>query len=292
MDSKNEVKKASEIYFNIETLKNINENHLQKKFDYQKTHRIQYYKIFIITTGIGQHIIDFKKYNFSTGSFMFIAKNQVQSFDFKPGNSGYMITFSENYLKESIKINEGLNQSWIFNFHFNKPSVQLVAKEQEYFTTITDRIFQEFNNKNTSNKIIQALLNLLLLNSERIKKDELLNCSNTEYCNIFFKFKNYIETNFHKTRNAKVCAQELNISYKHLNNICKKLIKKTAKQFIDDFIILEAKRCLLSSNDTVKSISEHTGFDESTNFIKYFKKYTKISPAKFRNQIFSISSNS
>jgi len=283
----NKNKHQSNSYFEIKTLKEINDNHIHNKFNYEKTHRTNYYKIFIITTGIGQHIIDFKKYNFSTGSFIFIAKNQVQSYDFKPGNSGYIITFSEEFLNESINTKKHLKQSWIYNFHFKKPSIQVVAREQEYFSNITERIFLEFHRKDKSNEIIQALLNLLLLNSERIKKEELLNCSNTEYCNIFFKFKNYIETNFHETRNAKVCANILNISYKHLNNICKKIINKTAKQFIDDFIFLEAKRCLLSSDVSIKSISEHVGFDQATNFIKYFKKHTKLSPAKFRENFSS-----
>lgn len=286
MIDKNNNQTKPDLYFDIKSLKNINESHLSKKFNFEKPHRTSYYKIFIISTGIGQHIIDFNKYNFSTGTFMFIAKNQVQSFDFKPGNSGYMITFSEDFLKETINLKRNLNENWLFNFHFKKPNIQVVAKEQEYFMTITERIFLEFNRKDKNNEIIQALLNLLLLNSERIKKEELSRCSNTEYCNIFLNFKNYIESNFQKTRNAKECAENLNISYKHLNNICKKIINKTAKQFIDDFIMLEAKRCLISSKKSIKFVSEHLGFDEPTNFIKYFKKQTKLSPVKFRNKYF------
>ncbi len=276
--------KSHNSYFDIKTLKEINDSYLENKFDYQKPHRANYYKIFVITSGIGQHIIDLKKHNFRTGNFIFISKKQIHSYDFKPGNSGYIITFSEQYLIETVRSEKHLSDMWLFNYHFKKPVVQVVAKEQEYFVTIIERIFHEFNNKKGNREIIQTLLNLLLLNSERIKKEELRECSNEEYCNIFFNFKNYVENNFHKTRNAKVCAEELNISYKHLNNICKKLINKTAKQFIDDFIILETKRFLLSSEMSIKGISEQVGFDEPTNFIKYFKKHTNISPAKFRNK--------
>jgi len=281
--------KSHNSYFDIKTLKEINDSYLDNKFDYQKPHRANFYKIFVITSGIGQHIIDFKKHNFRTGNFIFISKKQIQSYDFKPGNSGYIITFSEQYLKEVVRVKKQLSDMWLFNYHFKSPIVQVVAKEQEYFVTIIERIFQEFKNKKSDHEIIQTLLNLLLLNSERIKKEELRECSNNEYRNIFFNFKNYVENNFFKTRNAKVCAKELNVSYKHLNNICKKLINKTAKQFIDDFIILEAKRCLLSSEMSINRISEQVGFDEATNFIKYFKKHTNISPARFRNKYLLIS---
>ncbi len=276
----------SDHYFNIVTLKSISEINENKTFNFQKAHRVKYYKILIITNGIGQHNIDFKKHDFSTGIFVFTAKNQVQSYDFKPGNSGYIITFSESFLNETIRTHKGLSKTWLYNFHFNKPTVQVVAKEQEYFVTLTERIFQEFNKKDglVDDEIIQALLNLLLLNSERIKKEELLKSSNLDYCNIFFSFKNLVETKYSATRNATYYADELKISYKHLNNICKQFIKKTAKQFIDDFIVLEAKRCLLTSNMSVKEITKHTGFDESTNFVKYFKKHTKLSPVQFRNR--------
>lgn len=276
----------SDNYFNIVTLKSISEMNEQRSFNFQNSHRVKYYKILVITNGIGQHKIDFKKYDFSTGIFMFIAKNQVQSYDFKPGNDGYIITFSESYLKETIKTKKNLSETCLYNFHYNKPTVQVVAKEQEYFVTLTERIFQEFNRKGNSvnNEIIQTLLNLLLLNSERIKQDELIKSSNLDYSNIFFNFKNLVETQYSKTRNATYFANKLQISYKHLNNICKQFINKTAKQFIDDFVILEAKRCLLASEMSVKEITEHTGFDEPTNFVKYFKKHTKLSPVQFRNK--------
>jgi len=278
--------KLSDIYFNITTLKSISAKSDKKTFDFQKSHRVKYYKILIITNGIGYHNIDFKKYNFSTGIFIFTAKNQVQSYDFKPGNDGYIISFSESYLKETINQKENLSNTWLYNFHYNKPTIQVVAKEQEYFTILTERIFKEYNKKDgvVDNEIIQALLNLLLLNSERIKKKELLCSSNLDYCNIFFNFKNLVEAQYSKTRNATYYANELKISYKHLNNVCKQFINKTAKQFIDNFIILEAKRCLLSSNMSVKEITKTTGFDEPTNFIKYFKKHTKLSPVQFRNK--------
>ncbi len=49
-------------------------------------------------------------------------------------------------------------------------------------------------------------------------------------------------------RNADYYAEQLNITYKHLNVVCKAIVKSTAKQYIDDFVILEAKRNLINSS--------------------------------------------
>lgn len=77
----------------------------------------------------------------------------------------------------------------------------------------------------------------------------------------------------------------LQISYKHLNNIVKKCTNKTAKEFIDDFVILEIKRFLCSTSLSVKEIAFKCGFDEQTNFLKYFKKLANDTPSNFRQNL-------
>jgi len=276
----------SEIKFEIITLKNLSEKQKEFPFDLQKHHRINHYNILVITTGLGFHYIDFVKHDFTRGSILFVATEQVQAFDFKPGNDGYLISFTENFLTDTIKRTEPLSSTWLYNYHLQSPKIQVKAVEQDHFFGITEKMYQEYHTKDAfaKDEIIQSLLNLLLLRSERIKRTEFSDPYKINYSNLFFKYKNLCEEKYAETRNVKQYAEELNISYKHLNNICKQCINKTAKQFIDDYIILESKRYLLSTNRHIKEISETTGFDESTNFVKYFKKHTNLSPEKFRKK--------
>jgi AraC-like DNA-binding protein len=88
-----------------------------------------------------------------------------------------------------------------------------------------------------------------------------------------------------KSRDAKFYAALLNISYRHLNNLCKEFTQKTAKSVIDGFVILEAKRKLFQPDLPIKEISYSMGFDEPTNFVKYFKSHTGVSPKTFRSQL-------
>jgi AraC-like DNA-binding protein len=57
----------------------------------------------------------------------------------------------------------------------------------------------------------------------------------------------------------------------------------TAKRVIIERIILEAKRLLAHSSDPVAGISSHLGFDEPTNFVKFFKRETDLTPTQFRS---------
>jgi AraC family transcriptional regulator, transcriptional activator of pobA len=59
---------------------------------------------------------------------------------------------------------------------------------------------------------------------------------------------------------------------------------KTPKEIIDDRILLEAKRILAHTTESIKEISYYLGFEEPTNFIKYFKKHASVTPTEFREQ--------
>jgi len=74
----------------------------------------------------------------------------------------------------------------------------------------------------------------------------------------------------------------LTITTKHLNEVVKEFTLDTAKTFIDGYVILEAKRSIVSTDNGFKEIAYEIGFDELTNFTKFFKKNVGVSPKAFR----------
>ena len=75
------------------------------------------------------------------------------------------------------------------------------------------------------------------------------------------------------------------VSYKFLNDVVKHLTGKTAKTFIDEFVILEIKRYLVSTSLSIKEIAFKTGFEEPANMAKFFKKNSQLTPLKYRQQL-------
>ena len=63
--------------------------------------------------------------------------------------------------------------------------------------------------------------------------------------NLIRKFKALVDTNFRKERSTSYYANELHITPDHLNRTIKNKIGKTAKEYIQSRIIIEAKRLLL-----------------------------------------------
>ena len=97
-------------------------------------------------------------------------------------------------------------------------------------------------------------------------------------------FKDLLETNFKNQKQVNFYAKELIITEKRLNQATSKVFGKTPKEIIDDRIILEAKRVLAHTTESIKEIGYVLGFDEPTNFIKYFKKHSLVTPVEFREK--------
>lgn len=100
----------------------------------------------------------------------------------------------------------------------------------------------------------------------------------------FNRFAELLEARFTQTRDANNYADWLNITYKTLNQLCKQVSQQTAKQVIDNYTILEAKRRLTLHDQPGQQLAYELGFDEPTNFVKYFKKHTQLTPSQFKQQ--------
>ena len=63
----------------------------------------------------------------------------------------------------------------------------------------------------------------------------------------------------------------------------KKQQVKTAKQIIDEYLVLEAKSLLKQSTNSVAEIGYALGFEDNSNFVKYFKKQTNFTPKQYKS---------
>ena len=244
-------------------------------------HQLKFYVLIFFTEGIGQHFIDFNWYPVQQNTLVYLTKEQVHAFDFSDNLKGFCIVFTEEYF---ISCFSHLSIDFVrtsFNTQFSLNILQIPDDSDfEYYFNLLNK---EYNNIRAFNKktIIDSLFVILISKAENFKQNLTLIPKDSSKMNLFKKFNSLIEKNITKSRSAEFYANELAITYKHLNLICKELVNKTAKNVIDDYLILKAKRNLI--NTTIKSneLAFKLGFEDATNFTKYFKKHTGLTPKEF-----------
>jgi AraC-like DNA-binding protein len=75
----------------------------------------------------------------------------------------------------------------------------------------------------------------------------------------------------------------LHVHPNHLNAVIKNRTGITAKESIQNRVLLEAKYLLHNTNLSVKEISAKIGFEDPNYFTTFFTKLEKISPAVYRS---------
>lgn len=239
--------------------------------------------LYIITKGKGVHTIDYKDYSYQKGTVFSLRKGVTHKFT-KSNADGQLLIFTEDFIIKHIGKKDGLKLLQLFNELLESPKIQLSESMYSEVVTILKQLNTEvqLGKDAHSSSIKRSLLQVLTskLNREKIK-DKNSN-TNTKYLSQFLTFQNLIEQQWIENKTALNYAKQMSITPKTLNNIVKSIVKKPAKSLIDDIAITQIKHLLVNTELSVTEIAYQSGFDDPTNFFKYFKKNTALSPNQFR----------
>lgn len=98
------------------------------------------------------------------------------------------------------------------------------------------------------------------------------------------RFLKLVQMHCRQERQLDFYAQELCISAKYLAATVKAVTGKTAGDWIEDYVMLEAKAMLTNTDMTISQISDHLHFPDTSTFGKYFRRHTGLSPKEFKKQ--------
>lgn len=91
-----------------------------------------------------------------------------------------------------------------------------------------------------------------------------------------------VRDNHTKERSLSFYADKLYLTPKYLSKLIKSVSGKSAHEWIDSFVILEAKNLLKYSDMSIKSIVYELNFPNQTTFYRFFKTKTGMTPSEYR----------
>jgi AraC-like DNA-binding protein len=95
-------------------------------------------------------------------------------------------------------------------------------------------------------------------------------------------FRDEIDRRFSEWHQVTHYADRLGYSPRTLNRLARAHTGRSAKQLIDERVVLEAKRLLSHGDAPVAEIAEQLGFDDPSNFSAYFRTRAGVTPGAFR----------
>lgn len=251
-------------------------------------HLVEFYMIIIILEGKGFHTIDFHKHAYKKGSIITIRKDQIHKFHKSNDTKGLVLLFTDDFLVSYLEKLESLKALQLFNEILGVQKIQLKSSELKASKELTQRIENEYFQINDSYSlgIIRSELHILITKLFRIKSTYSQFLTNRKYLSEFITFQNLVETHATEYTKVKDYSKIMGVSTKTLNTITKSIVHKSAKEFVDEICTKQIKRLLINTDLPIKEIAYDSGFEETTNFYKYFKRQTGLTPEQFRSTLY------
>lgn len=199
----------------------------------------------------------------------------------------YAVIISASFLREShIDIQK------LLPLYLNiktQPQTYLSDQEMEllsYYHLLATEVLESSENV-YKREILSGLLSALtykiiaLINNKRAEDQESAPKSTQRSEMLFNQFMVLLNIHHSMEHSVKFYASEMNLTANYLSGVIKEFSGKTAAEWIDEYILLEAQALLKYSGMTIQEIAYQLNFATQSSFGKYFKQQMGMSPKQF-----------
>ena len=218
--------------------------------------------------------------------FIFNENTVIEQVKTSIRSSGYMITYSRQYLN-SIQVD---TQDLISIYHgfLDEPCVQIEPQEAAYIHDISKlmrSVLCDYAPTANRDKIIASLFAAMFHYVMGILQQHSNNGSNNvsnRTDELFNRFLDLLREHCSTERSVEFYAQKMGITPKYLSLILKKKSGRNASKLIDEAVVYEAKRLLKYSGLSINEIATKLNFASQSFFGKYFKQRVGVSPSRYK----------
>jgi AraC-like DNA-binding protein len=239
--------------------------------------------IVVCTRGAGSGTIDFKPYRLSAPFLTAILPHQILHYESISADfAGYCLVVSDRFALDILPLIG--QQASMTTAIKEKPYIQLKPESmpviRNYFSMMKKIIALPDNPH--ALEMIKHLTMIFFYIAHPYFQKYIETTPQTGQGLLAEQFINLVRENYRRERQTAFYAGKLNLTPKYLSQVIKSATGKSASGWIEDFIMLEAKALLKSTNMTVQQISDELNFSSQSFFGKYFKRKTGLSPKKYR----------
>lgn len=255
---------------------------------FSKPQRADFYHLIGVTSGHTTTMVDFTPHACEAGHWLLVRPGQVMRYDFSLPWEGWLLVFRPESLPGQgrrsspgefaleLRIAQFQNHWMLSSDQCDTlgQALQLMHGDAKWPMAMDAR-----------NALLQHQLSAVLLRLSIWQEPApLAAAASPAALSHFRRFRQLLETEFTRSHQVQYYASQLAMGEKSLGRACVAGAGISAKACIAQRLMLEAKRLLAHTSLPVQTIALDLGFDDPTNFVKFFRKECGETPGGFRRQ--------
>lgn len=251
--------------------------------------RADFHQLTVVRGGRGVAMVDFGLLDCRPGTVLHVRPGQVQRLPAGPAGGladldAIVVLFTAGFPPPMPRALP------LLDLDFGPVALQAPAGERERLYQAVAELEAEYRLLGTrdqatarlSVELLRQLLGAALLRIARLPRPP--GSGPAEVNEVFRAFRREAERSFAATRDVQDYAARLGYAPRTLTRACLAATGRTAKQFLDARVTLEAERLLVHTDLPVAAIGHAVGFGEPSNFGKFFARQTGLTPGAFRTK--------
>jgi AraC-like DNA-binding protein len=238
----------------------------------------------IYTQGVTRSQVDFKHYESKAPCINILLPNQTLQKEYISEDfQGYAIVASKQFIDNLLP---DMQRMEIMLHVFENPVKPVSDEELNMFVSFYKNIKRIIELSDTPYllEMLKHLTLAFIYGSNFHDKLLLENTATSPQQVLANRFMELVKENFKHERQMSFYAEKLCLTPKYLSQKIREITGKSATDRIADFVMIEAKALLKSTNMTVLQISDELNFPSQSFFGKYFKRHEGMSPTEYREK--------
>lgn len=247
--------------------------------------RINLTVIIFCTEGFMKIKVGVNEYVLSENKFLIILTNQIfQLVELSPDFKAGFLLLKDEFLLDQNDIRSTLfniGQVVTLNACFALPK-RLMEEEVFLFKSIRNVIKQKDNKFRPI--LVHHYFRIMFYHVCYVffSEQEKITQTRSRQDEVFYRFIRDVDTHFYAHRSIKYYADKASLTPKYFSKLIADVSGKKASDWIDEYVVLEAKTLLKNTTMTIQEISNALNFSNQSHFSRYFCAHTGISPNAYR----------
>lgn len=248
--------------------------------------RVDFHVLLIVTAGTYDHMVDFEQHRCSAGSSLVVRPGEVHEFGPPATWDGWMCVFRAEDVARSGR---GADTDRLVEaiaslpVHGRLPPAAVDGVEEVLRRMHSDGALRAGSRAVTDLLLAQVRVLVLRLALALAPVDAVA-VDDPQVLARFRAFRAAVDAEHHRWHQVQDYALHLGCSTKSLSRATRAVVDRSPKDVIVERVVLEARRLLAHTTLTVATVGTRLGFDEATNFVKFFRRATGTTPGRFRDR--------